>query len=246
MMVRKAPPVAAFSMLLVLALATVGVGYGLWSKILFIEGTVNTGDVNAEYVEAFTDDDNKLDDVTKDFNDDDSCSIGSGSCDPRESDEEDANDADHRYDKGVAECFASLAGVDPDPDQEGNQGAAVEIDHAYPSYHCNAWFTIKNNGSIPILLHSVKIQGVAAGLCPNGQEYDLGGDAANDVEICVSGWPEGELQIDPFSWFEETFQFDLDIHVLQDAPQGAELEFDAEVCLHQWNEETGNCPEPTT
>jgi len=35
-------------MLLVLALATLGVGYGLWSKTLYINGTVKTGSVDAE------------------------------------------------------------------------------------------------------------------------------------------------------------------------------------------------------
>jgi len=35
-------------MLLVLALASLGIGYGLWSKILFINGTVETGNVDVE------------------------------------------------------------------------------------------------------------------------------------------------------------------------------------------------------
>ncbi|HJX61037.1 MAG TPA: hypothetical protein VJ578_00580 [Dehalococcoidia bacterium] len=34
---------------LVLALATLGVAYGLWSKVLTVEGTVNTGDLDAEW-----------------------------------------------------------------------------------------------------------------------------------------------------------------------------------------------------
>jgi hypothetical protein len=34
---------------LVLALASLGVAYGLWSKVLTIEGTVHTGDLNADW-----------------------------------------------------------------------------------------------------------------------------------------------------------------------------------------------------
>jgi len=34
---------------LVLALASLGVAYGLWSKVLSVEGTVNTGDLNADW-----------------------------------------------------------------------------------------------------------------------------------------------------------------------------------------------------
>jgi hypothetical protein len=44
-------------MTLVVALAAVGVGYGLWSKTLFIQGSVSAGDLNAVFLSAFTDDD---------------------------------------------------------------------------------------------------------------------------------------------------------------------------------------------
>lgn len=43
-------------MSLVIALAFVGVGYGLWSKVLFIDGTVETGNVNAVFDSTWTDD----------------------------------------------------------------------------------------------------------------------------------------------------------------------------------------------
>lgn len=45
---RKSLPLGVLVMLLVLALATLGLGYGLWSKILYINGTVATGNVDAE------------------------------------------------------------------------------------------------------------------------------------------------------------------------------------------------------
>jgi len=35
--------------IVLLALASLGVGYGLWSKILYVNGTVETGNVNAEW-----------------------------------------------------------------------------------------------------------------------------------------------------------------------------------------------------
>jgi hypothetical protein len=46
---RRAMPISALIMILILALATLGIGYGLWSKTLIIEGTVNTGKVDAEF-----------------------------------------------------------------------------------------------------------------------------------------------------------------------------------------------------
>lgn len=38
---------------LVMALGALGVGYAMWDKTLFIEGTVNTGEVNALWTSAF-------------------------------------------------------------------------------------------------------------------------------------------------------------------------------------------------
>lgn len=37
---------------LVIALGGIGVGYAMWDKTLFIDGTVNTGEVNAEFTAA--------------------------------------------------------------------------------------------------------------------------------------------------------------------------------------------------
>jgi hypothetical protein len=61
----------------------------------------------------------------------------------------------------------------------------------------------------------------------------------SEIPVCPTG-ERCEPQIDP----RDLFQFNLDIHVMQTAPQGASLSFDAAMCLHQWNEETGNCGTP--
>jgi hypothetical protein len=45
-------PLTVFSLLLILALATVGVSYGLWSKTLTINGTVYTGSLDARWTFA--------------------------------------------------------------------------------------------------------------------------------------------------------------------------------------------------
>jgi hypothetical protein len=41
---------------LIIALGTLGIGYGLWSKVLVVHGTVNTGDLNADWDSATTND----------------------------------------------------------------------------------------------------------------------------------------------------------------------------------------------
>jgi hypothetical protein len=58
MFARKALPVGTLFMVLIIAVAALGVGYGLWNEFLYIEGTVNTGEVDAELaVESITEDD---------------------------------------------------------------------------------------------------------------------------------------------------------------------------------------------
>jgi hypothetical protein len=54
MLKRNALPIGVLFILLVVAVAMLGVGYGLWSKSLDISGTVGTGNVDAEFVDAST------------------------------------------------------------------------------------------------------------------------------------------------------------------------------------------------
>lgn len=252
-------------MMLVVALAAIGIGIALWSKVLTIQGVVRTGTVNAAFVKVFTDDDDAVDDDLKDSMDTGDCPISIGpeappvppfedkkttpgtSCDPAAT----GRDPKAHYDKDVARCDAIAIDDDANEPQPGSQTALLFIQNAYPSYHCTAWFDVANTGSIPVLLHSVSILGAAAAPCASGAstQYDLNGDTQLDIEICVSELPvcdpngtdsqRCEPQIDP----DKEFQFNLDIHVLQTADQGTSLEFKAAMCLHQWNEETGNCPD---
>lgn len=279
MIMRTKVGPGGLALLLVLTLMALGIGIALWSKVLTIEGVVRTGTLNDEFVRVFTDDDDFVDDDTKDANDspflsgppippgatcpthvgqdksplgnDKDLDDGFTSCDPAAT----GRDPKPRYDKDVARCDALKVPETEDPEpQPGSQTAIVALTNVYPSYHCTAWFDIHNNGTIPELLHSVRAEGVDVAPCLPGlapTPFDLNGDGAPDIEICVSELPctadaSGnfkcdEPQIDP----SHEFQFNLDIHVVQTAPQGATLSFAVEVCKHQWNEETGNCPEPT-
>jgi len=53
---RNAFPASTFFMVLLVALALLGVGYGLWSKVLYIDTTVATGYVDADFDAATTND----------------------------------------------------------------------------------------------------------------------------------------------------------------------------------------------
>jgi len=46
---KRSPPILMLAAVLLLGLATIGVGYGLWSQTLTINGTVHTGSVDARW-----------------------------------------------------------------------------------------------------------------------------------------------------------------------------------------------------
>jgi hypothetical protein len=106
--------------LMVLALASVGVGYGLWSETLLINGVVNTGTVDAalSIVEV---------DQSWNFNDG---TIGNG-----------VNDDNEAEGKDVAECVATM--IDENTMQ-------VTITNGYPLFNCFVRWGVTNEGTIPL------------------------------------------------------------------------------------------------
>lgn len=229
--------VGTLSLAVVILLATLGVGYTLWSKVLTIQGTVETGTVHAEFIDAFTDDDNVVNNPDKDSGDTGECPLplvdggpSPTSCDPAAS----GKDPKPRYEKDVAWCIAEIDLADPNV-------AYVDIVNGYPSYYCTAWFEIHNDGTIPVRLESVMINGipvVPSQVIPfdlDNADRDDDNTTGSDVEIHVT-----EIEVCQQIHPSEVVQMDLDMHVLQDAPQGATLEFEAQVQLNQYNET--ECP----
>ena len=51
-MFKKSLPIGTMFMILVIALALLGVGYSLWSETLTIEGNVQTGEVDVALSDA--------------------------------------------------------------------------------------------------------------------------------------------------------------------------------------------------
>jgi hypothetical protein len=203
-------PMTTTVVLLFIALASVGVGYGLWSKTLYIDGTVNTGSVNSIFDKEFTDDDNVIDDPDKDLGDTGICEppdclYGSGSPDP-------AASGMNRKDKDVGQCFAEL-------DSQDSQILNVTINNSYPSYYCTVFFDVHNTGTVPVKVQSLGLKGPAI--------------TAGYVTAEWSGLEVGQ-QIDPCS--QNIVPGDIHIHVEQSAPQGETLELKGTIQLVQWNE----------
>lgn len=236
---------------LVLALGGLGAAYALWSEALTISGTVETGTVDIECTNAFTDDDGKVDDDTKDAGD-----IGdinalydkwgdASSDDPKESV---ANAA--RYDKDVGKSTATFTGA---------HTGTVELFNVYPSYYTTAYFLIHNNGSIPVKIQKVEqhcdvVHWTKVGTGPWVKRdastwyevtpcvvklIDFGTlnnavpepDEKADLAVHVTGIELGQ-QLD----HSQTVLMDIDIHVEQGAAELANYSFDEKVLFVQWNE----------
>lgn len=219
--------IGLLALALVLALGTLGVGYAMWDKTIYIDTTVNTGEVNAEFVNAFTDDDGVVDDASKDAGDD-----GGGtdydywgpfsSDDPSEGGPNPA-----RYNKDVGMCYVT---TDEDP-----QILHFYVENGYPCYWNTLWFEIMNTGTVP-----VNIEGLT--VTPKG-DMDRDNDGYDDIYIAISELSDG-LQIDPYSWSNETQWGNVEIHVVQTLNDDASgfggenetYEFEVEIWLVQWNE----------
>jgi len=219
--------IGLLALALVLALGSLGVAYAMWDKYIYIDATVNTGEVNAEFVNAFTDDDGVVDDASKDAGDDGGGTLyehwGTTSSD----DPSEAGPNPARYDKDVGKCYVV---TDPDP-----QILHFYVENGYPCYWNTLWFEIKNTGTVP-----VNIEGLT--VTPTG-DIDRDNNGVDDITIAISELTDG-LQIDPYDWADETQWGNVEIHVEQTPNDTAgawggeneTYEFTVEIWLVQWNE----------
>jgi hypothetical protein len=147
MLGKKVLPLGTLFLVLVMALAMLGIGYALWSTTLTDEGVVNTGSFSADWFDVFTDDDGDAYKPGYDDGDTGDCGTGAGSCDPKEPGPNPA-----RYTKGVGACAAWIV------DTEDHQILHWQLDTTYPSYYCTVWGHIRNTGSIPMKLQSRSLE----------------------------------------------------------------------------------------
>jgi predicted ribosomally synthesized peptide with SipW-like signal peptide len=111
-------------LVLVIALAVLGVGYALWSETLTISGTVQTGEVDVEF---FTQSFEECVDVN-----------GVLTC-PEPPEKADA-----------ANCEVAWSNTATDPNDNGANLLEVTVTGMYPSYHCKVSFDVKSTGNVPV------------------------------------------------------------------------------------------------
>ena len=108
----------------------------------------------------------------------------------------------------------------------------VTLNNVYPCYFTSVSVYAHNCGSTPFFIENVVIDGVVLTELPTPVvKLDLDNDGLDDIEIWW-GNAIGE-QVDPC---EVTPEMSFWIHVLQEAPQGATLQFTISLNIVQWNE----------
>lgn len=198
------PTLPSFLIVLMLVLLSTGVAYAHWSQTLYISGSVATSSLDWEF-ESVT---------PKDVGLDWTCD---SSCDPP------SITNIRQLDKDVGSSTWDFVDTDADGD---NDKLIITVDNAYPCYYNHFDFWVHNNGSVPLKIESVII---------NGHEFtglfilclDLGGDEENDI---IVRWGNNfGVQIE----FCESLNISFDFHILQGAPQGETLSFTIELVAEQ-------------
>lgn len=213
---RKRLPIWALVVVLILALAGLGLGYAVWSQVLTDTGRVNTGTFGVAWNSTFTDDGAHVDDPARDVGDvpcaAPECVFGEGARDPSG-----PGPNGPRYDKAVGACASWIT------QEEGYLILHWQVDNAYPSYYCTVWADIRNTGSIP-----VKIQARSLASDPQIETGFIGGDYAFTCGDQID--PGGENALLPIGMW---------IHVREDAAPGASYSGSSAYTLVNWNEWSG-------
>jgi predicted ribosomally synthesized peptide with SipW-like signal peptide len=111
-------------LILVIALAAVGVGYALWSETLTITGTVQTGEVDVQFSQYPAEE----------------CIDIQGVLTCPEPPEKAA----------AANCTVAWSNTSTDPNDNGANLLQVTVTGMYPSYHCKVGFDVTSTGNVPV------------------------------------------------------------------------------------------------
>lgn len=206
--------VVILSLISLVCLALLGVGYAHWMKTLSINGTIKTGKVDWELTDFQILDNIAPPIPVPDYN----CRDGFAGP-PRRF---------WQVDKNVGWAEGELVGTDGDGDKDTLE---LALNNVYPSYFNSVSVDARNNGTIPIKIDRVVIDGIVLRKSPTPVvKLNLTGDEKPDIEIW---WRDGfGTQLEPG---DNSVDMNFWFHVLQDAPQGAGLHFTIKIEAIQWN-----------
>ena len=212
----------AFFTIPMILLASLFAAYAMWSDTLRVNSQVGTGELDWEIMNG-----------TVIYLD--ACGLQPGYGYFR------GNDRNATYlpapgavqlDKDVGCTLVELIDSDGDGDYDTMN---VTLNNVYPWYYTHIAFKVHNDGTIPLKIWRVIIDGqefyeLNEQELQQGVELDLTGDSKPDVLVW---WGNNfGVQLHPCQSADISF----DITVLQDAPQGSTLTFTISFDAVQWNE----------
>lgn len=184
---------------LVIVLGATGATFALWSKTLYIDATVNTGEVDAEFDRAFTDDDYVVNDPDRDLTD------------PVTGEDPDASGKNvDRKDKDVGNCWAVI-------DPNDAQVVHITINNGYPCYYCTAFFDIVNTGSVPVKVNKLSLIGVPSEVTVEWTQIEEG------MQLDPAGMGPGpwvlegdlDMHVEQIAAENATYTFSAEIELVQ-------------------------------
>jgi hypothetical protein len=212
----------------VLALGALGVGYARWSDVVYIDGTVKTGEVCVG-IESFFDYDGLASDGT--------IGILKPISEPTDGtyDHSAAPGTEQHYDKNVAACDVQWVGA-ATKCESLYEAISITLLNGYPCYYNLVDVHILNAGTIPVKNWKLEIS-IDGGTTwypmtlDAWNQFNYDGDADYDFEIRPGNTSLG-YQIDP----GQSITMFFDIHVMQGATEGATMNFFTRFSFTQWNE----------
>jgi len=206
---------------LVLALGGLGVGYALWSDTAFLDVSVQTGNVEWEYLRPPAEAGGEPRPPIVTHDDDYNPDQGKFGFDPPD------------YLKNVASTDWVYIDSDGDGDFDTLQ---ITIANAYPGYTNHLAFWVHGKGSVPLHIEKVHflVDGVVVRtMIANGAiGFDLGDGAIEGDDIYVTWGDSFGTQLHDCDFADMSF----DISILQPAPQGATMSFQVQLEAVQYNE----------
>lgn len=199
----------------VLALAGLGFGYAHWSDQLYVDSTVDAGDLMVGFTEVLVNETHENPNPPPDY-------------------------LDGEYlGKDVADVTYEFVNwrTSPHSLKEGAQGVIVTITDAYPCYEAHITFVVDNLGTIPVIFEGVTITD------PTGElTYDpvlealvdvAGDEIINFTFINLIGW-----QLD----YCQNTKAEVDVHIKQEAEECHTYSFRVDIEAIQYNKSTHPWP----
>jgi hypothetical protein len=200
----------------VLALGSMGFAYAMWYEDLFIEGTVQTGELDWEF-------------------DCGTVTVGDP-CDPATIDKQCGDLFTNPTPVSTGKNVGCTDVICLDTDKDGDVDTLqVILYNTYPGYYVHIGYYVHNNGTIPLHFEEATIsdcddETYVFYAIPCVVSFD--GDEDGDLDFDVRFGDNFNAQVHPCESIDQSF----DVHVRQQAEQGATYCFEIKLRAVQYNE----------